>query len=69
MGLAGVQISDQTFAEAIKEPGLTFAVGAFDGICGMSYPSISVNGVRPVFNSMVDQGLVDEPVFAIWLSR
>ena len=35
----------------------------------MSYPKISVNGVPPVFNNMIDQGLVSDPVFSFWLSR
>ncbi|MCJ1386586.1 Vacuolar protease A [Xylographa soralifera] len=67
-----VQIGDliikhQDFAEATAEPGLAFAFGRFDGIMGLGYDTISVNKITPPFYNMIDQGLLDEPVFAFYL--
>jgi saccharopepsin len=65
--IGNLKIKDQTFAEATSEPGLAFAFGRFDGILGLGYDSISVNHIVPPFYQMVDQGLLDEPVFAFYL--
>ncbi|PHH91159.1 hypothetical protein CDD83_1493 [Cordyceps sp. RAO-2017] len=61
-------IKNQDFAEATTEPGLAFAFGRFDGILGLGYDTISVNHITPPFNQMVKQKLLDEPVFAFYLS-
>ena len=69
LGVAGVQVMDQQFGEAVNQPGVSFVVGRFDGILGMSYPNLSVQGVVPVFQNMIAQGLVDEPIFSFWINR
>jgi len=65
--IGDLKIKNQLFAEVTNEPGLAFAFGRFDGILGLGYDTISVNKIPPPFYSMVDQKLIDEPVFAFYL--
>lgn len=67
MTIGDLKIKGQDFAEATNEPGLAFAFGRFDGIFGLGYDTISVNHIVPPFYQMVNQKLIDEPVFAFYL--
>jgi saccharopepsin len=62
--IGDLTIKGQDFAEAVKEPGLAFAFGKFDGILGLAYDTISVNHITPPFYNMINQELLDEPVFS-----
>ncbi|KAH8904552.1 eukaryotic aspartyl protease [Coniochaeta sp. PMI_546] len=66
--IGDILIKNQDFGEATSEPGLAFAFGRFDGILGLGFDRISVNGVVPPFYNMINQKLIDEPVFAFYLS-
>jgi saccharopepsin len=68
MTIGDITIKGQDFAEATSEPGLAFAFGRFDGILGLGYDTISVNRIVPPFYKMLEQKLIDEPVFAFYLS-
>jgi saccharopepsin len=65
--LGDLQIKNQLFAEATSEPGFAFAFGKFDGILGLGYDTISVNGIVPPVYNLINQKLIDEPKFAFYL--
>merc|ERR1711937_89855 len=47
--------------------GISYAVGKFDGICGMGWDDISVDGVTTPLRSLVNSKALDANVFAFYL--
>lgn len=52
--IGDLQVQNQGFAEATKEPGFTFALGRFDGIFGLGFDTISVDHVVPPLYHLVN---------------
>lgn len=69
MNLGGLKIEKQNFGQTTKEPGLTFAMARFDGIMGLGYDTISVQGVVPPFYNLISQKLVKDPIFSFYLAK
>ncbi|XP_071330340.1 napsin-A isoform X2 [Trachinotus anak] len=69
VSVAGLPVPGQQFAEAVKQPGITFAVARFDGVLGMAYPSIAVAQVRPVFDTAMAAKLLPQNIFSFYISR
>ncbi|KAI2666518.1 Cathepsin D [Labeo rohita] len=67
--LAGLKVPQQQFAEAVKQPGIVFAVARFDGVLGMAYPAISVDGVTPVFDTAMAAKILPQNIFSFYINR
>nr|XP_060505815.1 napsin-A [Panthera onca] len=67
--IGGIMNASVIFGEALWEPSLVFTFARFDGILGLAFPVLAVGGVRPPLDVLVDQGLLDKPVFSFYLNR
>ncbi|XP_036375614.1 nothepsin [Megalops cyprinoides] len=64
-----ISVKDQEFGESVYEPGFVFVLAHFDGILGLAYPSLAEVVGAPVFDNLMAQKLIDQPVFSFYLSR
>uniref|UniRef100_A0A8C8VHV8 pepsin A n=1 Tax=Pelusios castaneus TaxID=367368 RepID=A0A8C8VHV8_9SAUR len=60
--------TNQIFGLSETEPGSIFYYSPFDGILGLAFPSISSSGATPVFDNMMNEDLVSQDLFSIYLS-
>lgn len=56
------------FGEAMQQPGKTFEVAKFDGICGMGYKSIAVGDSVPIMYNLRKQNLILQMIWSIYLN-
>jgi cathepsin D len=65
---AGIKVADQTFGQATSLANF-FSCQSLDGIMGLGYPGLASTRATPVINNMINQGLLDQPLFAVWMTR
>jgi saccharopepsin len=72
--IGDITIQAQDFSMSSQEPGMAFALGKSDGILGLAYDQISgkpklilVNGVSPPFYQMIDQNIINEKLFGVYM--
>jgi hypothetical protein len=70
VGWGGMTVRSQLFAEItdVSGLGMAFLIGQFAGILGMGFQSISVDNVPTVFQGLLAQRLIDQPIFSFYLS-
>ena len=62
-------VKGQRFAEIQDAGGLgmAYALGKFDGILGLGFTSISIDGTPTVFENAISQSVVEQPIFSFYL--
>jgi len=61
--------TNQLFGLSTTEPGPFFVHVQFDGILGLGYPNLAADGITPVFDKLVNESLLEENLFSVYLSR
>jgi len=66
-----IKVNRTEFAEITDPSGLgeLYLNGNFDGILGMGFQSLSDKRIPPLFQTMVDDGLIKDPVFSFRLGN
>jgi len=69
--VGSVDVKGQIFAEistvTFGPLNIAFAMGKFDGILGLGWKNISVDGIPTPFENMITQKSLDEPIFSFYL--
>lgn len=66
--MGGLSVPGQVFAEAMELEGALFRHSKVDGIFGLGFQKHAVGEVITPIENMLSQGLLNEPVFAIYFS-
>uniref|UniRef100_UPI00398E9106 pepsin A-like n=1 Tax=Pristiophorus japonicus TaxID=55135 RepID=UPI00398E9106 len=67
--VSSIDVTHQEFGLSITEPGSFLYYAKFDGILGLAYPNIASSGATTVFDNMMSEHLVEQPMFAFYLTR
>ncbi|XP_018367048.1 PREDICTED: lysosomal aspartic protease-like [Trachymyrmex cornetzi] len=69
VNIAGVDVENQTFGEITRQHGKSFEYAMYDGILGLSYPTLAFTGATPLFINLINQRLVKNPIFSFYIER
>ncbi|XP_068194523.1 pepsin A-like [Antennarius striatus] len=65
--VGGITVQNQIFGLSKTEAPFMASMKP-DGILGLAFQSIAADDVTPVFNNMISQKLVEQPLFSVYLS-
>merc|ERR1711988_490955 len=66
--IGNVSVPSQLFCEATNEPGLAFKIGKMDGIMGMAFQRIAVDGIKPPWYDILGTSGMENK-FAFYLGK
>lgn len=66
--LCGVEVKNQQIGEITDEYGAVFYDAMFAGILGLAFPSMAAYDFDPVFDNIMEQGLLDANIMSFYYS-
>jgi cathepsin D len=66
--LGNMEIRNQKFAEILEQRGSVFDSGKFSGILGLGYPEMSAYNVKTVFDTIINDKLLQKNIMAFYYS-
>ncbi|CAM5119746.1 unnamed protein product [Eretmochelys imbricata] len=66
--VGGIVDTNQIFGLSETKPSSFLYYFPFDGILGLAFPSSSSSGATPIFDNMMNEGLVSQYLFSVYLS-
>ncbi|XP_074971474.1 pepsin B-like [Phalacrocorax aristotelis] len=67
--IQNITVTKQEFGLSSNEPTQPFYYASFDGILGMGYPSLAVEGAPTALEGMLQQNQLTQPIFSFYFSR
>lgn len=69
VSVAGISVVDQIFGLTYKEDGFAFNNVPFEGILGLSFPTISKTNSVPFFENVISHNLLKHNIFSIFFTE
>jgi hypothetical protein len=69
VSIAGITVVDQIFGLTYREEGFAFMNVPFEGILGLSFPTISKSNSVPFLDNVISHKLLTKNIFSIFLSE
>uniref|UniRef100_A0A224XJX3 Putative phytepsin n=1 Tax=Panstrongylus lignarius TaxID=156445 RepID=A0A224XJX3_9HEMI len=66
--MSGLTVKDQVFAEATAQSRYPFIMSKLDGVLGLSFPDNSISNTSTVLNNLIEQKLLEEPLFSFYIN-
>lgn len=67
--MGNIVIPDQKFGEVHKTKGDAFMWGKYDGIIGLAFPALAIEGCTPVFDNLMQKQLIHANYFSFYFSK
>nr|ATU82839.1 secreted A1 protease-like protein [Pristhesancus plagipennis] len=67
--IGDIEIPNQLFTETTDESESPFYRAQTDGLLGLAFPELAKDHATPPMNNMINQGLVEKPIFSFYLNR